>query len=178
MSAVPSFPEKAGYSLRVAVVYGAIIFLFILNVVAADHALGNGMRLPIFLMVIYYWSVYRPTLLPVWLVFGAGVLYDLLAGLPVGMTAFSYVFLQWLVTDQRVFLMGQPYIMLWSGFALIALIAGAIQWSVYSLIHFDFIALRPVLASAALGALCFPVGTLFLRLTHKILPENHVNFGS
>jgi rod shape-determining protein MreD len=39
------------------------------------------------LIAVFYWSLYRPDLMPAWAAFGLGLAQDVLGGLPLGITA-------------------------------------------------------------------------------------------
>jgi rod shape-determining protein MreD len=125
----------------------------------------------IFLMCIYYWSIYRPALVPVVLVFAAGILMDLLGGVPLGFNALIFVLMQWVVTDQRRFLLAQPFVMIWVVFAFLSLAAMMIQWALFGLAHFNWPSLKPLGFSFIMGVAVFPAIFVLLHLTHKILPS-------
>jgi rod shape-determining protein MreD len=78
-----SLSERADTLWRLLVVYGFIAVLFVLNTVSFSLPVSGDIDIPFLIMAIYYWSIYRPTLLPPWLVFTMGILFDFLGGLPV-----------------------------------------------------------------------------------------------
>lgn len=170
-----TWTERAEASLRLVAPYGLMLVLFICSVISIAFPSNNSMKAPFFLMAIYYWATYRPTLIPSWFVFSAGILADFITGLPLGLSALIYVVVQWLVTDQRRFLMGQSFLMIWIGFMIVSLAAGLIQWAVFGLVHYNWPSLKPLLFSVCLGVALFPLISILLHFTHKILPEVHGN---
>ncbi|MCB1782403.1 MAG: rod shape-determining protein MreD [Alphaproteobacteria bacterium] len=156
--------------LRLCVPYGFILCLFALSTVPLTLPLTGPVEVPLLVMAIYYWSLYRPTLLPVWLVFAAGVLYDLLSGLPVGMHAFVFVIIRWVVVDQRLFLTGQPFVTVWIGYMLVSAGAALLQWGLFGLIHFQWPPFAPTLLMTTLGIFMFPFIMMALHFTHRFLP--------
>ena len=86
------------------------------------------------LVVVYFWAIYSPASLPAFGVFLIGVLQDLLTGGPLGMWPTIYLTTTYLVATQRSYFHGRDQQVVWLGFAVIGLIAGAIEWSVMSLI--------------------------------------------
>jgi rod shape-determining protein MreD len=122
------------------------------------------------IMGIYYWAIYRPTLVPPSFCFVIGLLLDLLSGMPPGMNALIFVLIQWIVRDQRRFLMGQPYVTIWAVFGLVAMASALMQWGLYGLVNMNWPAPAPVLLGVLVSMLLFPLVTLLLVLTHRILP--------
>ena len=168
--------EKLKLLARMAVPYALMAMLFLLNLSPFSWFVSDGASVPLTLMAIYYWSIYRPTLLPEWLMFIAGIMLDLLSGMPVGVNAFIFIFLRWSISRQRLFLMGQPFLMVWSGVLLASISYGLISWALFGLAHFHWTPLQPVSISIVLGVILFPFVNVMLHLTHKFLPVEVGNF--
>lgn len=113
---------------------------------------------PSFLLIaVYYWAVMRPSTLPPFGVFAVGLAFDLIADYPFGLSALTLVLAQWITVSQRKFLLGQSFIVMWMGFAIVAAGAGALQWAAFSLFEFHLVNIRPCIASAILTAAFFPL---------------------
>lgn len=163
-------PYISGEATGFALAYALIVFLFLVSAQAPLLLSAGGAGAPFLLMGVYYWSAYRPTLVPLWLVFILGLLLDLLSGAPVGLNAFVLVAARWLVTDQRLFLTGQPFMIVWLGFIIVCAIAAAAQWLIYGLLSLRWSAPETVAAMVALGAVLFPPVNILLHATHQLLP--------
>ena len=149
------------------------LFLFaiiLLSVLKLPFPYAGSVRPALLLMIVYYWSIYRPTLLPPALCFCAGLAVDILSGAPLGLNALVLVAVQWLIASQRRFLMGQNYLMLWAVFALVGGLAALTQWALYGLINLHWTSLTLPAASVGLSLLCFPLMTIVLIGLHKLLP--------
>jgi len=72
------------------------------------------------LMAVYYWSVYRPDLLPIAATFIVGVVQDTLSGAPLGMTSLVLLSVQGVVMAQYRFFSGRTFMIEWWGFLVIA----------------------------------------------------------
>lgn len=105
------------------------------------------------LMSLYYWLVFRPDLMPYAAVFGLGIVQDAVAGAPLGLYALVYLLVQALVLNQRRFIVGKPFWVFWSAFALVAPTAACAAW---------------LLASVARGTLLAP-GTAVVGLVMTII---------
>ncbi|MGP1397051.1 MAG: rod shape-determining protein MreD [Inquilinaceae bacterium] len=116
---------------------------------------------------LYYWSVHRPDLMPVSVVFAIGLFQDILMGAPVGLHAFVYLLLRWLIIEQRRFLVGKSFHVLWIGFAMAGLTGLVLQWLATGLYYG---ALMPVL-SPMVGLLLtlslFPVLAWLIIQVHR-----------
>lgn len=122
-----SFSKLESFS-RLFLAQLVLFFLLLINLVPLPVPVLGSLNPAFVLMGVYYWAVYRPTLLPPLLCFGAGLLMDILSGGPLGINALVFVAVQWIVRSQRRFLMGQPYLVMWFIFAPVALGAGLTQW--------------------------------------------------
>lgn len=157
---------------RLAIVQVVIGFLFVLNVVNFSIPYTADIRPFFLLMAVYYWAVFRPSLIPPAFAFVWGFLLDLLSGLPVvGLNAIILLIIQWVVRDQRVYLMGQPFPMLWAGFAVTAGVYALLLWGAVALFTLQWPAYMPTLISALLTITLFPIIGLLLVLTHRLLPQ-------
>jgi len=108
------------------------------------------------LMGIYYWAVFRPDLMPRILVFTIGLFQDALIGAPFGLSAMVYLLAHGFVLSQRRFLVGKPFWIFWSGFAIIAPVAGALTWFLTSVFRGALLPSDVVLASVVLTVVAFP----------------------
>ncbi len=159
--------------MRLLLAQGTIIVFLLLNVVSFSMPHAGDFKPFFLLMAVYYWAVYRPTVMPVAYTFVLGIIMDLLAELPVGLSALILVALQTMVQRSRLFLMGQPYVMVWLGFSVMAVANAFCLWFVMSLASFSFAplaALFQTLVAALLSMLLFPLATIILRGVHSVLP--------
>ncbi len=154
-----------------AAVYLFIAFLFLMNLIALPVPYLGLVKAQFFLMAIYYWSIYRPTLLPTWLCFGLGLVLDAVMGMPLGMQSLAFVLVHGIVRDQRRFLTGQNYISVWAAFVLVVLAATLLQWMLYGFVN-GRVWTAPVslTANIVMTLFLFPAVSLGLTATHRMLP--------
>lgn len=154
---------------RAAVLFALVTALLVLSSFPL-HAGGFGEVRPAFMLIaVYYWSTLKPDVLSPLSAFIIGIVLDLLAGYPLGVQALVFVLAQWTTRGQRKFLMGQPFAVMWAGFALVAGVAAVLQWALFSLFYFETMDVRAVLASALLTCLVFPVVVWGLSAFNKTL---------
>lgn len=130
--------------------------LVILNAVPL-HVPGLSRIAPLLpLMAIYHWAIFRPKLLPAWVVFVIGVLQDALSGTPVGVNALVFVAVYGAVLSQKKFFTGKSFAILWLGFALIAAGAMALSWVAVSVLSVALVEARAVVFQYLLTFGLFP----------------------
>jgi rod shape-determining protein MreD len=169
MSSHPIF-DRFEWILKLALAHGAILFLVLLNGVSFSIPHGGDFKPVFFLMAIYFWSIYRPTLTPLFYVFALGLLVDLQAGMPLGANALLLTILHSVVQRQRIFLMGQSFMILWLVFGMVAAVYGAALWLIMSVYLWSLQSIAPALFSFALSILIFPAISYVLLVMHRFLP--------
>jgi rod shape-determining protein MreD len=124
------------------------------------------------LMAVFYWSVYRPDLLPALAVFALGLLQDLISGAPVGITAVIYLGTFALVLNQRKIFLGKPFALSWWGFSVVAIAAEATRWLLSSVLAGRLLDVHRVGGELGATILLFPLSVWLFVLTHRrILPQ-------
>jgi rod shape-determining protein MreD len=78
---------------------------------------------------------------------------------------------QWLTRTQRRFLLGQPFLMMWAGLALVAVGAGVLQWALVSLFNWDLLSIETTIVSGLMTAAIFPLAVVPLSAFNKPLAD-------
>ncbi len=162
--------EQIDIAIRMIVPYIIMAALFLLSMISFSTPLSTTIEIPFVIIIIYHWAIYRPSIIPPLLVFAVGICIDFLSGFPAGLSAFVLLVILHIVVQQRLFLTGQPFMVIWFGFVLASMAALFVQWFLFGLIHFQWTPLLPVILAAISGSLLFPVISLILNLSHKMLP--------
>lgn len=124
----------------------AITVLLILASVALVRSPEVAPVMPFLaLAAVFYWSVFRPDLLPPWAIFLLGLFQDLITGIPVGAGVLSLLIVYLTVTAQRRFFSSASFFMLWISFILIAALATLLLWLASCFLLGQFIDPAPVL---------------------------------
>lgn len=131
--------------------------------VAADFAL----------MAVFYWAIYRPDLLPPLAAFAIGLLQDILVGTPLGMNALVLVLVQSGVVSQGKVFRTKSFLVLWWGFAMVALGTSALQWVLTTALNFAVVSPSPGAFRCALTVALFPfLGWVLARTQHAVLQQD------
>ena len=119
---------------------------------------------------VFYWSIYRPDVMPAAATFAIGLVLDLLGGGPIGAMALVLVALSALAVSQRRAFAGKSHMIIWFGFILIALPAALLLWLILCLHHVALLDPRPVLAGYVLAVAVYPlVSELFNLLRPRLM---------
>lgn len=152
-----TFHDMARGSLRVLCTYMFIALMFLLSL-ANIPLLGAGIVRPAFLLIaLYFWTITRPSLLPLPAVFAIGFLYDIASDSVPGLHTFAFMVITVLVRSQRRYLLAQPWPVLWVGFVIAALILNAVQAVVYIASSGAMPSLWLVFANVVVSSLAYPV---------------------
>lgn len=146
---------------RMSVIYGFMAFLLMLNLIAAPYPLSYVFSAPFVFMAVYYWSINRPAIVPMWLVFLAGLSIDLLGGLPLGLNALSLIAARQVTMMQGRLLAGQGFIAVWLGFLVICAGLQILQWAAASLLTLHLLPMQEIWISIVFGTMLFPLIFIF-----------------
>lgn len=156
---------------RIALVYA--IFIAVLFLVMANWALPYFavLKPQILLALVFYWTLYRPTLMPPWVIFVAGLLLDAMnPAMPFGTHAVSYLLVSGLLKPRRRMLMGQPFMMIWVAFIAALLLDLTLKIFVITLFSASTVTVSIILLNALVTTLCFPIVLMGLVWVHRLLP--------
>ena len=145
------------------------VFLTIILIFVAVLPYGfpkSALAAPILALIsVYYWSVFRPDLMPASAAFLLGLLVDILSAGPPGLNALVFILVHWAATGQRRALAGKSFAVGWLGYFLIAAGAAIITWIIASLFHTTILEIVPLIVSHAVGTAVYPlVAVMFARV--------------
>lgn len=106
---------------------------------------------------VFFWSLVRPAALPPPVVFGLGLLQDLLTAAPLGAGMLVLLLVHGLVARWRGFLARQSFLAVWLAFCGFAAGAGALAWMLQALLGWRLPPVAPGLAQLGLTAGLYPL---------------------
>ena len=166
MSAIAQyFDSKARYMMPAV----TTLFLAFLNVVPLGLPGISGVTPLVTMMAVFYWSVYRPDLLPAVVVFAIGLIQDILLGSPMGLMALTLLAMHGVVLTQRQVFLGKPFFVAWIGFAVISAGGFMLMWIITCVLAADLVLTHAVLFQFAFTTVSFPLAAwVFVRI-HRYL---------
>lgn len=148
----------------------AVLLLLATGLPLGSVAHHGGMPLTT-LASVYFWTLYRPGLMPPWLVFGLGVMADLLSAAPLGVNPLILLLLHGAVLTQRRVLARQSFLLVWVGFALFATAILALHWTLRALLALSLQPLSPALLECGVTIAVYPLlSWLFVRVERSLEP--------
>lgn len=161
----PSVWVRMDTWVRHLVPVGVTLLLLLLTAVPTRLPGFAGIAPMLPLMGVYYWAIYRPDLLPAWVAFLVGLLYDIIGGTPLGVNALVLLLVQGTAAAQRKFFLGKSFLVAWWAFGLLAAGAIGLSWLLVTVLHGRVIDPTPVVFEYLLTMGLFPLLTWTLART-------------
>ena len=121
-------------------------------------------------MAVYYWSIFRPELMPAAAAFGIGLVQDALGGGPLGLMALVLVAVRGICFAQRKVFFRKSFLVGWFGLGLVAAGATFGMWLVATIYYMTLINPAPGLIQLAITIVLYPaVSWLFNRTEQSVL---------
>lgn len=142
------------------------VFLTCLFIVlsAQSYPLSASVTLQMILVLhaLYYWTIFRPALFPVWAAFLAGFAIDLVGGSLLGLNAFLLVLTQIVIGRQRRYLLSQPFATQWAGFLVVSLAYEGARWAVMGLVTWTIFSPVSAMASAVCSGALYALSSFLM----------------
>lgn len=157
--------------LRALAPFTTALFAVLLDVVPWP-GLGPASLSPFStLCVVYFWSIYRPDLFTASAAFLIGLVYDGLAGLPLGMNSLALLLVRHLVVTQQRFFLARSFPVIWFCLALLAPGVIGVRWLLGCLWWGRWFALEPLLFEVVLTLALYPPISWLLGRIHNQIPR-------
>lgn len=146
---------------------------FLMVLAAAPVSLPS----PVFaaaLPCVYFWSVFRPAAMSPPVIFGLGLLLDLLTLAPLGAGVVVLLAVHGTALRFRRFLARRSFLAVWLAFCGTALGAAALFWALQSLLALRLPPFAPALHAALLSAGLYPAIALLLARVHEAMRQAEV----
>ncbi len=117
---------------------------------------------------IFYWSIYRPDLMPLGGAFLIGVLADIVADTPIGINALLFLLIRGIVVGQRRFFLTNAFPMAWAAFGVIALGSLGLNWLLFALVQGHAVDPQILLWQYVILMGLFPLVTVVMAYTQMV----------
>jgi rod shape-determining protein MreD len=105
-----------------------ILLLVLVSLVPLRMAELSPISPALALIGVFFWSVHRPDLMPIWAVFVIGLAQDILTGGVIGPGIIGLLVAHALVVWQHRFFLAASFAVIWCAFMLVAAAALAVTW--------------------------------------------------
>jgi rod shape-determining protein MreD len=127
-----------------------------------------GLGLP--MISVYYWAIHRPSLLPAPAVFLVGLIGDLMGAAPLGVGTLLLLLVYAIALSQRRLFFGQPFLVVWWGFMMIAAGAMALGWILAGFVAEAPLDPKPAIFAYVMAIALYPaLADLFARAQRSLL---------
>ena len=148
------------------------VCFILLSYLPCDFMFLNSIHPAIALVCGYFWLVHRPDLFSLGSVFLLGLIDDLISSAPMGSSIFAMLVLYALTNAASRFLTAKPFVALWYGFMVLALVTMLSRWLVVSVYYSCFLPLGILLFSYLVTVFCYPLVSLLLAFVQNKLIQD------
>jgi len=125
------------------------------------------------LVGVYYWSIFKPRLMPVSVVFLLGLLQDILSGGPIGMMALLFILVRLFVIRQGRRFLEREFLFNWLVFIMVSPAFGLATWAIASLYLKESQNIWNIFGQSILTIVIFPLVTSALGWVRYLLADEN-----
>ncbi len=164
--------HRWGWTLRSSVPLGCTLFLGLLATLPVRMPHDLPVVPDLSLMAVFYWTIYRPDLMPISFLFIVGLIEDCVTGGALGVTSLILVGTHGILLGQRRVFLGKPFALTWWGFALVACGAAILRYLIASWQAGTLVAITQAVMQCVSTLVLFPlVVGLCVGLHRRLLPS-------
>lgn len=158
---ISDFLDKVKQFIKRAIPHLFLFLLFVLQFLPFESMTG-GIDIRFLLMGIFFWSLFRPTLLPLYVVFIYGLATDVLYGYAIGLYAVIYGLIYFFIRFYRQRLSSQSFWLLWVIFGLMLTFLMGVDLLYSQIFMGGHFPLFQAFGKVVLSALVFPFVNMLL----------------
>ena len=167
----PTLGRRLDAAARASFPAGFTLLLMLLAAAPFGLPLQAALLPALTLGCVWFWSLHRPAALPPPLVFLLGVLFDLLAYLPLGTGVLTLLIVHGVALRVRWGLVRQGFPLIWLAFAGVAAGGALLGWGLSSLLQFRLLPFPPAMFQFALTVAVYPVLSVLFSWAHGALAD-------
>lgn len=161
--------KEASIGFNAVIPFLTILMLIFLMVLPYNIPLISDIMPFLTLIGVYYWSVFKPEYLPIWVVFILGGLQDILMGSPLGLMPLLLIVVQQFIFFQGRQFLERDFIFNWFVFVMLVIGFGIMSWGISSLYFRALLDYWDALGQILMTIAFYPVITWLLGLTRKFV---------
>ncbi|OUS12627.1 rod shape-determining protein MreD [Rhodospirillales bacterium 47_12_T64] len=165
----PTFWQRIDGLARTACPFTITLLLMITFLVPLQIPNLSEVIPSVLLISVFYWTLYRPDLMPIWAVFGLAFVHDLLTGILLGIGPFILLLFCLALNGQRKFLASTSFSVLWVSFFTLSSLAFTLKWILIYLLESGTPDFRPVLFQNLTTVAVYPAFSWIFSLIQRSL---------
>lgn len=165
----------AGFTRRAALAFWSTIPMMLTVMLMAAYLVPKHITslagiVPLMHMIaIFYWAMADIRNMPYWFVFLAGVLIDVLTGLPLGISSLLYVIFVMFLRMQRKFVHKEGFFANWAFFGALLMVICGIQWLLITSLGDTNHSLFPLFIQWLITVCCYPIFSRMFDGVHAVI---------
>jgi rod shape-determining protein MreD len=163
----PTLGRRLDIAARYSFPGACTVLLMLLAELPFGFAAQTTLMPALTLGCVWFWSLYRPSAMPPLLVFGIGLLLDLLGYLPLGVGVLTLLCAHGAAIRWQRSLTPQRFTLVWLAYLPIAVVVAAMTWALTALLTFRLIPIGPAVFLAALSTALYPLLAIPLGRAHR-----------
>ena len=164
-----SHNKENSFGIKSTIPFFTVLFLIIIMVLPYKFTVIGDIMPFLTLIGVYYWSVFKPELLPVSVVFVLGLFQDILLGSPLGLMSLLLVVVQQFIFFQGRQFLERDFLFNWFVFVMLVIGFGFLSWGITSLYFRVFLDYWGVIGQILLTIAFYPIITWILGLAKKMV---------
>ena len=121
--------------LSISIPVLSCLFILLISVVPQPLTDSAIISIQMTHTAVFYWSIYTPKEIPNFVLFALGILQDILLGLPLGISSFSFICIHFFVTYKNDYFIGKSFFHHWLIFSFIFMALTLLNWLIMMAIN-------------------------------------------
>lgn len=135
------------------------------------------------ILMVYFWAIYRPQLMPLWFIFFIGIFQDAFYGtfidtdgiIHLGTTSLVLILIRTLVLAQQKVFIKETFVMVWCGFVILSLGAVLLEWVMFMGLSGSLYLPNEIIIQWSVTIMCYPLMHMVNREIFKSLSKVELN---
>lgn len=120
---------------------------------------------------VFYWSIYRPDLLPVVVVFLLGLFQDVMTSQMLGTNALVLVLVYGVCQWQRRFFFKRSFVIMWWGLMMVTVALSCAKWFLSMVVYGQVLSPLPVFFQVLSTIAVYPLVSFLCSVIHRFIPS-------
>ena len=164
-----SLDSSRPHFLRVLPLYLVNVIFLILSTQTVGFVAVNNVHVVLFLAPLFYWTIHKPSVMPVWFIFLSGLIVDFAVDSFLGLHAFGFIIFYIILFNIRRIILSQPIFYHIIIYAFAAFIFEVVRWALVSILDWHVLPLYPSLLGFVLNVIAFLPAIFLLKTFHRAM---------
>jgi rod shape-determining protein MreD len=160
--------SNPGFLQSVPVYLSHLVFL-LLSVKTIDFLAVENVHAVIFLVPLFYWTIHKPALMPLWFVFISGLIIDFAVHSFIGLHAFGFIIFTMILQKNRRVILSQPIFYHAIIFAAVVALFEIIRFVIFGFFSWSLMAFAPALTAFIVTIILFFPSIIILKTIHRVI---------